>query len=1411
MRQEYNAPLASYGIDIGTTFVTAVSTDGKPEPSVYRFRHKGKIAQDILELMGRFNKQDLCIFTGKAGKEIAEQLKAPYIDETAAISKMLGVKNPFEKGHGQIIDIGASSLTLYTIENGSVVDMGKNTLCAAGTGLFLEEQAERLNIDLAEQGESFIENPPLVASRCTVFAKSDLVHHQQEGRTKTELWSGLCRSLVISAVNTLFRGEEIKGKIMICGGVTLNREVMRWFRILFPNVQWIIPAYSEAVVAEGASFIEGISIKHFNLNHSHSHKPFKRQPPLSLVKSHYPSMPDPHVDSFQNETRFHGNIDRVQTVLLGMDIGSTSTKLAVLDAGTLQPVLDIYGRTAGDPVGSAKKIFSSLYEIMGSRPFLVRAFGTTGSGRNLVGKIFDADCIVNEISSHARGTLHFFKDVETIFEIGGQDAKYIRLQNGYVADANMNYVCAAGTGSFVEEQARKLGFNVKDVGRITQDIAPPVTSDRCTVFMEQDLRMLLKEGFSKEEALASVLYSVIQNYLQRVVGNRPVNPHKIYFQGATARNKSLVAALENLLGVEVVVSPFCHLMGAIGAALMAHDRMMKQAGSAWEKIESRFMGRASLGLHVASQTETCGLCHNFCRINHVSRSSGSSTGPGSIHSFSWGYQCGRDADHPVRNEIPGFQLFRLKQKGLCIHNEIVGEVKGEVTLLHTLTDYTFMPLWNRFFNLLGYRVSLSSSSTDAEVKQYSSKMASGDFCFPVKAALGHMVKALERISNSKTGSINPGSSTSMVFFPHLVAGEKELETAHSFFCPYVQGSPSVLKATLERSGIASEKLLSPVMDFRLKREEMGKMIFDALKDRLDIKRGEAVGAFTRAYDYWKDVETSARVSVESFLHEGINRDRPVFLLLGRPYNLHDKGLNLGIPEKIASMGFDVIPLDMLDLDTSWLSASNYYNIFWRYGQRIIAAARWAAKTRTVFPVYLSNFNCGPDSFLLNFVEEELKGKPMLVLELDEHDSDGGYMTRVEAYMDVAEGYLKQKDVEEKKTLPDIYKSERKPGLNGTIWIPAMHFSASRLFSAAFRGFGYNSRHLETENPEALALGKKYLRGGECLPMTLTLGSFLQHIKKEPAGSRHILFMPTTEGPCRFGQYNLMERVVFHRLGLHNLDILSPTSLNTYQGLPEHLRRLLMHAVTSSDFVFKMRCKIRPYEKTGGDSDEVFEEGIKQIERALEMRKNPVRLVKTIASRFASIPVTQEKKPLVGIVGEIYVRCNSFANAGLIDIIEGNGGEAWLTPIHEWFLYTAYIDSFIDKKRGAGFLKRFESILKNYYLFGIEHSYFNAAKAVLHDRREPTVKEIVEVGAGYLPRQFEGEAILTVGRAILFARQGVSMVVNAAPFGCMPGTLSSSLFLEIKEKFKIPFLSIFYDGDLDVNDKIASLLRIPRVV
>ncbi|HSA34888.1 MAG TPA: acyl-CoA dehydratase activase-related protein, partial [bacterium] len=440
--------------------------------------------------------------------------------------------------------------------------------------------------------------------------------------------------------------------------------------------------------------------------------------------------------------------------------------------------------------------------------------------------------------------------------------------------------------------------------------------------------------------------------------------------------------------------------------------------------------------------------------------------------------------------------------------------------------------------------------------------ATGDFCYPAKVAIGHAVDLFKR--------------NALVFHPYYISDKQQMNTAFAFFCPYVESSPSVIRSFADRSGRGDIRFMTPVIDLRLPDKRVAKMLHDAIKGEVPVTRRAVEKAFAAAYESWSALYAGIRQSGEEFAADRLAKKKPVFVIIGRPYNIHDRGVNLGIPEAIASMGYDVVPIDALELDVPALSESNYFNVFWNYGQKIVAAAKKVRATDDMFAIYLSNFNCGPDSFLLSYVEEEMKGKPMLILELDEHDSDGGYRTRVEAFMDVVKSFRKKGGLKRagKPTMPDVFTATRPVDpKKGIVWIPPMHESVSRMFAAAFRSAGFESQAIPTENEEDLLLGKRSTRGCECLPMTLTIGGMLKKAAQENHGTRHILFMPTAEGPCRFGQYNLLERKVFWNEGHENIEILAPSSVNSYQGIEDKTRRAIVHGIYAGDILMKMTTKV----------------------------------------------------------------------------------------------------------------------------------------------------------------------------------------------------------------------------------------------
>jgi predicted CoA-substrate-specific enzyme activase len=1064
------------GIDIGalTVKLALVDETGKLTKSAYKFHHGHP-----LRALGEVGSETLngtkarVAITGSGANLISASNDVLSVNEVKAAIEAVSQEFPQARN---FIDVGGASLTLVRLDSkGQFRSYSSNSQCAAGTGSFLDEQATRLGLTY-EAISKFggVSNPPPVATRCAVFAKSDLIHLQQAGSSKEEMWSGLCRGMTQTALQTLLKGKPLGKCTALIGGVAQNKEVIEWFKA-FSDTEVITSCQAHLLGAFGAGLIARNNLNgckeilvsdwlasqttasdsSFHLNpgwvcpsQTDSKTVFAQKfsdKPLKLIKTKYPSfeVKESYTDSEDNEVRISELSENSSVIgFLGIDIGSTSTKLCLVnDDGRV--LVDIYRKTGGDPIGATKKIFTALTEVATDYnvDLTIKGCGTTGSGRKLVGTVIGADAVVNEISAHVKGIMHVDPEIETIFEIGGQDSKYMRTRNGSIVDANMNFVCAAGTGSFVEEQTRKLGIKLNDVGDMVLDLVPPPSSDRCTVFMEQDVNKLLRSGHTAPQAMSAVMRSVVQNYLNKVVGNRHYSRTKIAFQGATARNKGLVAAFETLLDVELVVSPYCHVMGAWGVALVTAEEMKKKA-----LYQTNFVGLDLSQRKIELSKETCSICQNNCEITsaHIE---------GMTHTPSWGYLCGREPDEQKMRVSQEFTLFQKRARWLVQDGAIKSQIKKQsakkqmvVGFPRALTTYSHYPLWRRLLEGLGAKVVLMRE-TDRDISEKGGSLVAAEFCYPMKIAHGQADYACK------------SEKCEAVFIPHLIAQKTVGKQSNSFLCPYVQAFPAVIAANVNGK---RKRLISPIIDQRQKLDRQVKSLHKELgpifKKSLIQVRKAYVSALKVQENFQKKCTDEGKRLLEELVQQ---RDKdghakPGIVFIGRPYNVHDASANLGLPRKLADKGYTVFPIDMIPFEPERIH-DQYQNVYWAYGQRILSVLEYIRKSDHLFPIYLTNFNCGPDSFLLSYAEEIMGDKPLLNLELDGHGADAGYITRIEAFLDVISGW---KDQEDKKTVHTEAKTEANLK-DYRIWIPPLHEIITSLFAAAFRGHGSfrNTRRL----------------------------------------------------------------------------------------------------------------------------------------------------------------------------------------------------------------------------------------------------------------------------------------------------------------------------------------------------------------
>lgn len=974
------------GIDVGSVTVKVVLlNEEKKLLHHYYVRSRGTPIKTVIDILDDLFQKvpskrvtSLCT-AGSGGKLFAKILGGDHKNELIAQTKSINEYHPEAR---TIIEIGGQDSKLMILEREGdetiLSDFSLNTQCAAGTGSFLDQQAERLGMPIQEFSELALKStvPPYIAGRCAVFAKTDIIHLQQVGTPTYDIAAGLCYALARNFRSDIGQGKEFREPIVFQGGLSKNQGMIKAFEDVLglEKGELIIPERNLLMAAIGAALyarFRGTPIsfdwaeKRTKLvDYSHTERTQFTQERLTLNES----------TTFYQKAPQKAS-QAVEDAYLGIDVGSISTNLVAINKGG-DMIDQVYLRTAGDPLEAVKEGLGKLNQkVRGEMKIL--GVGTTGSGRELVAQFVGADVIKNEITTQAQAAASIDPQVDTIFEIGGQDSKYIQLENGSVVDFAMNKVCAAGTGAFLEEQAERLNMDIEEFGGTALSCSRPADlGERCTVFMESDLIHHQQRGAQKDELVAGLAYSIASNYLNRVVEDREIG-QKIFFQGGVAWNKAVIAAFQKLIGKEIIVPPNHHVTGAYGVALITKKKMN-------DGQETNFRGFITSRDYDTSYF-TCQDCSNHCKIKKVSFK-------GSRPLF-YGSRCGKYdqlKSEARKSRIPNaFQerrrlLWDRDKEGVdtegSIHYESRGKFRGRVGIPRALLFWDKFPFWSAYFRSLGYQVVLSPR-TDQGIVTSSVQGATALACLPSKIVHGHIKKLLDQ-------------DLDFLFLPATINHDFEkLKTKVNQNCPLVQGMPYIANGQLDFRNLGVEVIQDAFhfyQERKLKRElfQLGKK-FSAGKSAIN-------SAIKKAKRDQKLFEQECIQAGQKIL-EMVNESRKGMVILSRSYNGNDTGINLDIPGKFREMGVIPIPLDFLDLHQA--DVSRYGFMHWNYGKRILAAAQLIKKNPHLYGVYLSHFMCGPDSFILHHFNRILSSEPHLHLELDEHSADAGIKTRCEAFLD----------------------------------------------------------------------------------------------------------------------------------------------------------------------------------------------------------------------------------------------------------------------------------------------------------------------------------------------------------------------------------------------------------------------------
>jgi predicted nucleotide-binding protein (sugar kinase/HSP70/actin superfamily) len=718
-----------------------------------------------------------------------------------------------------------------------------------------------------------------------------------------------------------------------------------------------------------------------------------------------------------------------------------------------------------------------------------------------------------------------------------------------------------------------------------------------------------------------------------------------------------------------------------------------------------------------------------------------------------------------------------------------------------LMYWELLPLFSRFLKALGFEVVLSGK-TDKRIIRMGVESVTAQPCFPVKVAYGHIAELIER-------------KVDYIFLPSIVSMTAHYpQNQHNQLCPYVQSlAYQVQTAFVDKLG--QTKILSAPIRLG-EGQKLLRKTFSLLGKKLGLSSTAVYGAIKEGLAAQAAFEMALKEKGKEILAKTAP-DQKLFVLVSRPYNGCDEGLSLELPKKLAELGVETIPMDMLDLHNAPLGDKLLHQeLYWTSGQKILRAAEIIKQDTRLFAVYLSNFSCGPDSFLLSFFKDVMARKPCLQLELDEHSADAGVITRLEAFLESLKHYCPAHKGPQALASPDTKaapaiktRADKSIGSQRRLYIPYMG-DCSYGIAACFRAYGQQAEVMPMADESALLQGREFTTGKECLPCAITTGDMIKLVKTEGfEPSRAAFFMPGSSGPCRFGMYNCMHRLVLKQAGAPDVDVISPNQdVSFYRQLAKSVNvtsvtgliKEMWIAVVGIDLLYKLILRLRPFAKDPDCAQQTYQQSVKRWVQAVEARKGlsgSIKLMDSIAAQFDKVELDRVvRKPRIGIVGEIYVRSHPFANMNIIARLEQLGAACDLAPLAEWIYYTNFTRGCAAKRK-----RQLRDFFSNSVQNWLQHKIERALALPLEKRfgplAEKPIEHTIKLAQPYLHRSFEGEAILSVGKIIEYFSDGLGGVVNVMPFTCMPSTIVSSQTMCISAHCNgMPILNLSFDGQED---------------
>ncbi|HSV74732.1 MAG TPA: acyl-CoA dehydratase activase [Chthonomonadales bacterium] len=1353
--------------------------------------HDGNVKQVLLDLLREHAGPDTLVAV--TGRTLKDQLELPQLSELEATEIALQqILASLPCKLDAVASVGGENFVVYELDaGGRIIAVHTGNKCASGTGEFFLQQIRRMNLDAEEaQSIALLDDPYKVASRCSVFSKTDCTHAMNKGVPKGRVVAGLGRMMASKAAELLKKAGATN--VLLIGGVAKNRTMREYlardgFELVSSGFDDTFEALGAAIwAAENGRTWPGGALTRDNAS------AFEYLSPLVSF--------EPRV-TFREQPWQKATPD--DEYIIGLDAGSTTTKAVLMRTSDQATVAGVYLRTGGDPVAASRECYRSLANQV-PPGLTITGLGVTGSGRQIAGLHGLTTGIVNEIIAHTTAAAHFDPEVDTIFEIGGQDAKYTYVISRVPADYAMNEACSAGTGSFLEEAAREtLNMATEAIaGFALRGDRPPNFNDQCAAFIGSDIKTAIQEGISSENIAAGLVYAICQNYVTRVKGSRKVG-RKILMQGGVCYNKAVPLAMAGLTGREIVVPPDPGLMGAYGVAL-----------EVWRKIEDDLMPRGSFDLQELASREVeyadpfvCAggaeRCDRKCSIARIRID-------GRIYPF--GGACNKYYNERLRVKHTTSELDFVAQRLRLLFDRPLHPEKPNgksVGVSLSLMTNSLFPLYHRFLTDLGFTVVLPDGPDEEGIER-----RRAPFCYPVDLAHGFIANLIAKKPDN-------------ILLPQVRATPIRKGMHPNTTCPLIQAEPYVLRRTF-KSDLDGIQVLVPVLNmpesYADAEQEMLRVAAQLGADRASAKAA-VQAAIREQQEYVARIKEIGRAA----LSHAEASPLPTVVLFGRSYNAFASFAHMGIPHKFASRGIMVIPYDMLDTDRD----EPYPEMHWAAGMGILKAAKHVAQHPHLYGCYITNFSCGPDSFVLNYFRDTMGEKPSLTLELDSHTADAGIDTRIEAFLDIVKGYMIR------KAGPPIEAGDFRPAdmvRQGKAWlvrasdgdtmplssprvkvlVPSMGDYSARLFASVFRYYGVNAAALPPAAEADLQRGKELSTCKECLPLIQTMGSLFNYLDKRTPDEVTVYFMPTSAGSCRFAQYSVLTRMLINRHRLHNLAVMSLSSANSYGGMGASFTKRALWALTIGDIMEEVRAAVLTLAADREQGPAVYREVEEMMLAAVassdwgDLQETLRRAASLLATVKLHTPLAQA--PKIALIGEIYLRRDGFSQRFLTEQMAEKGIVALMGPVLEWFYYANYIAyrGLRGQNTMAARLKlRLKGVMMRQYERKIKGI---MAASGLYDYHLIDVEHLVDSVSDLIDPQLTGEAILTLSCALNEIIDRVDGVISIGPFGCMPSRIAESVIKQtidtekprlttnrdlvasiMREHPRLPFLSIESDG------------------